>query len=80
MKYSVGQASQPAQGGTVVQVAKQRLDAALAQRCTPGGGGGEGQHAHMPWQRCGSTQADIAAADDQNPLAAKAGRQRAKGT
>ena len=79
MHHARGQAGQAAQAGAVVQIAQQRRDALRAQRRQAFGRRREGDQLEPRRQLAGNAQADIAAADDQNALTAKARWQRTKG-
>jgi hypothetical protein len=77
VQHAVGQAGQTLQAGRLVQVATKRRDAARAQLTGAVGAGGQRQHAHPAGERLRHAQPDIAAANDEQALAAKAGWQRA---
>jgi hypothetical protein len=74
------EAGEAGQGGAIVQVAAKRRDAALPESCFPLDRRGERQDPHPAAQAARHPHAHIAAADDEEPLAAEARRQRAEGT
>jgi len=77
MHHTGTQPGQPAQRVGCVQITLQRRDATGAQLIGAVPVGGERHQAHPPRQGLRHTQTDITATDDQNTLAAKAGRQGA---
>ncbi len=76
---TVGNARQATQGIRRVQIGNQRCHAASAQRAHPLGRRRGGNELQTPAQFTRHTQADITAADDQKPTAAKSGWQSAQG-
>ena len=75
-----GQARQPGEAGRVIQVTRQGRDTATAQEGRTLGAGGQRQQPDLRALHAGHAQADIAATDDQEALAAKARGQGAEGT
>ena len=78
MQHPLRQARQAAQAGGLVQVAHQRPHAQGAQFVDPRGVRGQGQHLHAWRQAPRHAQADIATANDQDPLATEARGQGAQ--
>jgi hypothetical protein len=72
---AVGEARQADQRGRIVQVAMQWRDPAFAQVRRAGGRGGQPQQAHPRRQCARDAQADVAAAHDEDALAAEAAGQ-----
>jgi hypothetical protein len=74
-----GQTSQSAQAGGNIEIARQRRDPPAAKQGRALGAGGERQQAHAACLGLGHAQANIAAAEDQEAFASKAGGQGAEG-
>jgi hypothetical protein len=73
------QRGQPRQRGGLVEVAHQRHDAAGAQLVHAGRRRRQRQQAHARAQHARHAQAHVAAADDEDALAAEARRQGSEG-
>jgi len=78
VQHARGQAGEAAQRGDIVEIGHDRREAGLPQGSHPLGRGGQRDQAHAAAQRARRPEADVAAADHEHPLAAKAGRPAAE--
>jgi hypothetical protein len=80
MDHACRNACEAAERGRLVEIPGKRRHTRHAQGFESLGAGAERPQQHAAAHRARDAQTDIAAADDEHALAAKARRQRAKGT
>ena len=78
MQHAIGQTGDATQAVRLIQVATHDARAQGMQGRIAAARGAEHRKLHTPAEALGNTQANVATADDQQTLAAKARRQGAK--